>query len=256
MKQVIRTILSLLVLLSLSGNAFAYLKLTDPDNPHNLSSTSNNAVEATSDTRICVFCHTPHGADPQTPLWNRKDITDVESFPIYNSATLVIKGVAEAEYDAALSTYPNGSTRMCLSCHDGSTALGYGIGDLFTTDVIDMTIDNLNGRASQIDLSVTHPVSFVYDVGNDGVDDVVINTINAAKSGEYSLPLVPDDAPLDDLGRMQCTTCHNPHRDTRLSSPDGMPFWRHSTEEYQFACDECHLGADGTNPDIEHQRVP
>lgn len=262
MKRAIRTVFLIALTLAFSGNAMAFRLLTDPDNPHNLSASSNNAVEAQSETQICVFCHTPHGGDAQGALWSRKHITDVKTFPMYNSVTLVIKNVAAAQYDDNdPAKYPNGTTRMCLSCHDGSTALGYGIGDLRTGDSIDMTVSSLNGRASQIDLSVTHPVSFVYDVGNDGVDDVVINTINATKPGtnQYQLPPVPDFAPLDGQGRVQCTTCHDPHKDTRPTGPDFLPFWRNEIDGYVFTCGECHLGDDGDdilNPPPDMHLMP
>ena len=41
---------------------------------HNLSANPN--VQATGTTRVCVFCHTPHGGDTTVgegaaPLWNR-----------------------------------------------------------------------------------------------------------------------------------------------------------------------------------------
>jgi len=39
---------------------------------HNLSFTGPGTIKATTETQICVFCHTPHGANlDQPPLWNR-----------------------------------------------------------------------------------------------------------------------------------------------------------------------------------------
>ncbi|PLX88254.1 MAG: hypothetical protein C0614_02645, partial [Desulfuromonas sp.] len=67
---------SLLVVL-MAGAALA-VSLTDLDNPHNLASTSNNTIEAAAPgsggtDRICIFCHTPHSATPESTLWSRPD---------------------------------------------------------------------------------------------------------------------------------------------------------------------------------------
>jgi len=39
---------------------------------HNLSASGPGELKALTETRICVFCHTPHNAQPATPLWNKK----------------------------------------------------------------------------------------------------------------------------------------------------------------------------------------
>ena len=40
---------------------------------HNLSVSGPGTVRATSESQVCVFCHTPHAATiaPDAPLWNR-----------------------------------------------------------------------------------------------------------------------------------------------------------------------------------------
>jgi len=58
----------------------------------------------------CSFCHTPHGALPGTPLWSHKLSTAV--YKIYESSSLKAK-VGQ----------PTGSSKLCLSCHDGTVAL-------------------------------------------------------------------------------------------------------------------------------------
>ncbi|MDU0460676.1 MAG: hypothetical protein RW306_18250, partial [Geobacteraceae bacterium] len=66
-------------------------------NKHNLSA-QNTAVtyRAVDDVvtnpggqQICIFCHTPHNSNPQGPLWNRRDTSQV--FARYTSNTLQIK---------------------------------------------------------------------------------------------------------------------------------------------------------------------
>src|SRR5208282_3429080 len=75
------------------------------DTRHNLSVSGPGAIKALSETRICVFCHIPHNAAPQTPLWN-KTIQPV-TYILYESTTLT-----------AHLKQPYGPTRLCLSCHD------------------------------------------------------------------------------------------------------------------------------------------
>ena len=85
---------------------------------HNLGSSALGTVNMrTSGTaEICVFCHTPHGADSTAavPLWNRT-LPVSSSFTTYNS-------LGTSSLDGA--TAPVGSVSVaCLSCHDGAAAI-------------------------------------------------------------------------------------------------------------------------------------
>ena len=67
--------------------------------PHNLSVDGPGTVRASSETQVCVFCHTPHGAtnSPGTPLWNRA--LSGQTYTTYSSSSLdaeVIARFAEA----------------------------------------------------------------------------------------------------------------------------------------------------------------
>lgn len=95
-----------------------------PGSKHDLSpaGAGSSLFTATNDgtigTEICVFCHTPHGAqDPATyglPLWNRANSATV--FTVYSSSTM--------EGTSNLNTAGTDATASlaCLSCHDGATA--------------------------------------------------------------------------------------------------------------------------------------
>ncbi len=259
-RQILVPLIVAMLLVPLAAKA---VRLIDPANKHNLSKDSTNEVRATAasgQTRICVFCHTPHSASPQSTLWNRKDPGDTGSFPLYSSGSLQITSIPEAQYDNADSAaYPNGASRMCLSCHDGSTAFGFGIGDVYKGTAIAMTYNSLSDLPprdglptplldkSIVDLSVAHPISFVYDDGANAV----LTAINGAKgAGQYALPSNPE-IPLDGQGRMQCTTCHDPHDDTR-GEAHGLPFWRNNLAAlpYDDTCSHCHPGGDwgGADP--------
>ncbi|HTN44242.1 MAG TPA: hypothetical protein VMN77_10655 [Nitrospiria bacterium] len=83
---------------------------------HNLS--SNPDINATGTTEICVFCHTPHGANmaasSNAPLWNRL-LPDDTSYEVYGSPNF------DAQ-DVTGTRRPKGVSLACLSCHDGSIA--------------------------------------------------------------------------------------------------------------------------------------
>src|SRR4249920_2411127 len=73
-------------------------------------------------TEVCVCCHTPHGGslkaaqDLRAPLWNRNLST--ARYTMYDQ-------VWSKSFEGKLNTgQPTGYSRLCLSCHDGTIALG------------------------------------------------------------------------------------------------------------------------------------
>ena len=210
------------------------------DNPHNLSSLNTNVsgthASAGGEDRICVFCHTPHGASTTaSPLWNRNDPTGPSGgFPLYAGA-LAIKNIAAAKYtntDASVQ-YPNGASRMCLSCHDGVSAVGAVInGGSAGNNLASLTMP----ASAVIDLSTSHPISFVYN-------STVLAGLAAVGETNYQLPAATSKVKLDSQNRMQCTTCHDPHVNTR-SATYSLPMWADYTgndnSDYSDTCDQCH----------------
>jgi predicted CXXCH cytochrome family protein len=95
---------------------------------------------------------------------------------------------------------PTGTSRLCLSCHDGTIAPG---AVLSQTTEMPMTT-TLAGRSSNLgtNLSDDHPVSFVYDDAALAVDSQLV--AGAA---------LPSAVRLDRSGQLQCTACHDPHND-------------------------------------------
>jgi hypothetical protein len=237
--------------------------LTHVDNKHRLGYRAlYNGVMAQDPTalngtdRICIFCHTPHASTPDSTLWNRP-APQKASFPLYgdtSGATLVIKGdfggSANTESQYGVGVYPNGASRMCMSCHDGVTAIGL-LADNSTIAMLVGVANKLDGDgsfndaiAAVIDLDTAHPISFIYD-------ETVRASIEVVRGvGTYQLPGGSGvDVPLDGQDRMQCTTCHDPHNDTNLDGL-GLPFWRHTgtviVNRYDDVCNACHL-APATN---------
>ena len=53
---------------------------------HNLSVSGAGPVKALTETRICIFCHTPHNAAPLSPLWNKE--LEPQNYTVYASPSL------------------------------------------------------------------------------------------------------------------------------------------------------------------------
>lgn len=62
---------------------------------------------------VCVYCHTPHGANTQVkaPIWNRTINTG--SYKIYDKLRTLDRPVGQ----------PGPNSLTCLSCHDGTIAI-------------------------------------------------------------------------------------------------------------------------------------
>lgn len=232
---------------------------------HNLSKDGTAPVKATSETQVCVFCHTPHNANATAgaPLWNRA--TNVQSYTRYNSASLDATVITDGFKDQ-----PGGSSLLCLSCHDGTIALGQVsvMPKTSSGTSIDMTGDgkipaglgvNTGYTRPGTDLTNDHPISITYDNALATADGELLaldanqraGTLIGPRASGYkpTLPLERTGAPgLDGLktGQVQCATCHDPHlnkskflRLNRLqanAAPSGGSF----SEANDIICLACH----------------
>jgi predicted CXXCH cytochrome family protein len=179
------------------------------DGLHNLSVTGPGQTKAVSEGSLCEFCHISHSANPDTPLWSRPDPT--ATYIPYSSSTAI-----------AQPGQPTGTSLLCLSCHDGTIALGQVIN---RGNPISMAggRERMTGKGlTGTDLRDDHPISFEYS-GN-----------LAASNGELAAPgSISSALRLDENGELQCTTCHDPH-----DSP--YPKLLHVSNVGSQICVECH----------------
>lgn len=226
-------------------------------------------------TEICVFCHTPHGASAtgrafRAPIWNRNlDYQATRTYQLYDQ---VWSFSFEGTLNDAAGQRPTGYSRLCLSCHDGTVALGNVInapgsggylgtvtmtGNLGPGATIPPGSGDLTGdtRRLGLDLRNDHPISFRFDQALVLQDQELVNPGPALQSPSK----VSDTTALSPLRRypgndpttydsVQCTSCHNPHQvnypkflranwfHMETNNPD--PSKNHPTE--QILCMFCH----------------
>ena len=212
-------------------------KISDVRNTrHNLSASGPGTAKATTETQVCVFCHTPHASTPGVnPLWNRRLST--ATYTRYTSASLDANNIADAIQDN-----PGGSSKLCLSCHDGTLAIGnvnvlggVGSADVQGSVSISMTGVGVGGvmpsgagdtsgftRKLGVDLTNDHPISLTF-TDTLSARDGELQAVNAAQrfpadgsilgvrepGYKPRLPLEPTGP--GGAGQIQCATCHDPH---------------------------------------------
>ncbi len=175
---------------------------------HNLSVTGPGTIKATAgtETQTCVFCHIPHLASNVGALWNRRNPAAAPAYIQYTSSTT--KGTMGQ---------PNGASLLCLSCHDGTIALGELLSRTSNVTMAGASqfLGNVGTYTAGRDLSDDHPVSFAYNAA-----------LATAAAGELATPVASVTANnfyvgpaanrvrLDGSSQMQCTSCHDPHDNT------------------------------------------
>jgi len=205
MKNAIR-FTPLILAVAMTTAAFGQIAST----AHNLNNWPGLTISTPNGAnQVCLPCHVPHNAYPDPVgtidevLWNHTDTT--VNFTMYTT----LSGQQGGQ--------PEGTSKMCLSCHDGVTAIdSYG----GATGTI-----TLAGRASAIgeggDLTDDHPIGIVYPTGADGYND---------PTGFQGVQLVTVNGVAD---RVECSSCHDPH------SAALTAFLRRTLDESAI-CLECH----------------
>ena len=183
-----RTIVSICSLLVGSWTATSFGDESVVNSKHDLSAQGPGPIRAVEEGEVCIFCHAPHNTAPQTPLWNRQNPRT--HYRIYESSTL----------DARIDQ-PSGPSKMCLSCHDGSLALGNVLSRPDTHPIV-MTARTIPPGTADLsnDLSDDHPIGFRLDRALSNIDRQV-----------RPPEIITQDLPLGAHGEVHCTTCHDPH---------------------------------------------
>ena len=166
--------------------------------------------------QICLPCHAAHGNSTtvtNAPLWNHT-VNAATVYTLYTSPTF---------QGSATITQPSGYTKLCLSCHDGSTALdsfGGVTGSTFITGISNLGT-NMKG---------SHPISFTYNTAlatsDGGLKDP--STALSGLGGTIAANL------LEAGTTMSCSSCHDVH------NKYGVPLLLKKSNAGSALCQTCH----------------
>lgn len=166
--------------------------------------------------------YTDHDNDDATPDMPEFKNASGKTWDLYQPVIQYVPGVPST-LNATLEQ-PNGPTRLCLGCHDG-------------------TYDHVAGGQTEFTtLADMHPVSIKYIPG--GPEEEM-----QAFDHTANIPLRPNatvaNTLLDSRGRVQCTSCHDPHSQAIPDTPylrwDITTDYRSGFFGEQLMCTACHI---------------
>ena len=241
---------------------------------HDLTNGGTGQGGTNNTDQVCVFCHTPHGADVNAPvpLWNKTStLGNTPAFTRYSS-------LATPSFDSTEA--PVGSVSLaCLSCHDGTQAMdvvinGAGSGNYNPagSEIDPVGIGVMVGAPVPMlgrDLSNDHPISMQYGGGGvsvttqptDGTFTGTLGdpdfvppervTLNGSpiwwvnSAGGTSTGREKQDMLLytrNDLGVqepfVECGSCHDPHNAS--SQGQGSVAFLRTSNAASAVCVACH----------------
>ncbi len=208
---------------------------------------------------LCTFCHTPHRAISTLLLWNHTLSTATYSWDVPTTTA----GTTFPTFKG--DTY-KGPTAKCLSCHDGSVAIGdvawFGEGkpalpldntqhqwpDVFNVGATGGTLGSMKGN---------HPVAMPYPYLNAKNTYNLVTTGDGITLGEWqATPIFPvryfsDDGSGNITGfnspalatagqtGIECSSCHDPHN--RASVDDLFLRGMIGGNDTNYICLKCHI---------------
>lgn len=224
---------------------------------HDLSSSGNSNFQFSGatpdDDQPCLFCHTPHGANT-TQTYDTNPNTVGASGNLFGSF-LWNRALPKRTWTPYTSTTMNHNTSngpgilslLCLSCHDGVGAMNVLINYTAGGQPVNMGSYDQFGDSSTFarenigegacagggpncatgggELQNDHPIGFVYD----DTLDTGLNPIAGMSQA------VRDRMMRITNGRMECSSCHDPH----MTNPGGNNFLVMSNTGSQL-CLQCH----------------
>jgi len=252
------------------GSAWALtLGLTGTLHDFTTYATGTAAGDNTTNVGQCTFCHTPHAAITTNLLWNHASSAETYSWDVTETTS-------GTNYPSFSDTTWYGPTSKCLSCHDGTVAIGavnwFGgkkpAAPLNTTLVTAPYIPQ--GLNSSGVFTGTHPVAMPYPWGGKP------STYNGSTTGTNFVPsqwqtptqgnvriwmqagtssitgypsvvmgynpaaAVPTVAAgLPGNAGIECSSCHDPHN--KLSMDNYFLVGTMTGYTTSYLCNMCHI---------------
>ncbi len=227
--------------------------VTLDDNPHNFAAGSTG-IEATVEDRVCIFCHTPHNASMDSsllngPLWNHELSTATYSSwtPQIANEPPYISNVGYVNVLTTQPSQPDGSSRMCMGCHDGTIGIGNIISSADITMDTSHTCLDSEGRLDSAgagcanlvitDLRQKHTVSIPMN------QQLIENSLEACDGSQTTKLSYPWDgvSPLADTVFLRPTATRYPWPAGDYGVSSGFPNAKYkSGYSYGVQCSTCH----------------
>lgn len=227
--------------------------------PHDFTGSGFETSFAT--VGLCTICHTPHSAFSTALLWNQRLTT----------ATFTWGDVTQTTGGTTLPSSAHlGPSTKCLSCHDGTVAIGdtsvfsnapggrTADNPIFGTYVTKMGAGNVDSIGYRGDMKGNHPIAVPYPLNG------VTSTYNGIATGSSvslsdfvanphaptakSIKLYTDDG----SGKVnagtvvaktgiECTSCHDPHNKQVQDKLFLRGKIAGSTAASGYICLQCHI---------------
>lgn len=208
---------------------------------HDLQPFNGDEAKALLEADICIFCHTPHGTSTSFEghaLWSSNSADESFVYNTYGNTTDSEIGLAK------IDTASGNSSKACLSCHDGVSAIisivnapGSGVNLGIKADEVDITSPANYSFLKSADDGVTndHPVSIKYVAGRRSLRD---SSSNFGGDKRWSTPDGSQTiysvlrGPSSDM--IECGSCHDPHLG------EATTFLRVGGNKTSLVCLGCH----------------
>jgi hypothetical protein len=176
-----------------------------------------------TDDKICVICHTPHNTTVNWPLWD---------YSIKKTAyTLYVMREAGSEYN-----WPEGTSKLCLSCHDGTIAVdAYGGGSRSSIQEMDSESEK---QLAPI-LTQEHPISILYNGDNSNLREFNDPATTIVRLASTEIPVSVTVGMLSPAHKVECATCHDVHKKAYSDEEDhdyGLLVMKMTDDQLCLAC--------------------
>ncbi len=235
------------------SGAFAASGAAPGDPGTGMAYTAHDFTGAVTPVGLCTFCHTPHKAKSTLLLWNHTLSSNTFQWDVAATTSgTALPGFTGNAY--------NGPSAKCLSCHDGSVAIGdvgwfneathTGSGALWGTMRNSKTLVGTGGN-----LSGNHPVAIPYPFngapnvynGSTTGAQLATNDFVADPTGN-NIRLYSDVGGGAIIGKttagqtgIECSSCHDPHNKAAKDDFFLRGNLTGSSQTDGYLCLQCHV---------------
>jgi hypothetical protein len=259
--KVVRWVLILLALVTFPGVVWAQGGTATPGSGISGSAhdfTGGGVLPAPSTAiGVCTYCHTPHKALSTLLLWNHTLSTNTFQWdvPATTAGTVFPKFVG--------NTY-QGATAKCLSCHDGSVAIGDIAWFQESSHTGANALDTTKHTSGEFNIGPggnmagNHPVAMPFPFNQQKSSYNTTTTGNAIILTEWQpdpttltsakIRLFNDDGsgaitagPVIGKTGIECSSCHDPHNKAAVDDLFLRGMLTGNSQASGYLCLQCHI---------------